>query len=111
VNNRKYEDLKDWQKAFHDLNAKIGSEAWGARLEGDGAKGHRIRVYIENEDVKQAVLSETHGEIDGNPIVFTVYSQKVHTEHLQMLSKKEELLIHKEDGETNNILDKANTDE
>lgn len=93
MNNRAYEDLEQWEQAFYDLNMKLGNEVWGARLEGDGATGSRMRVFINSAEWEEKVLQETNGVLAGHPLVFTVYSQEEHSRKLQekeILEKEEE---------------------
>lgn len=75
MDGRTYEELSLWEKAFYDLNAKIGNDVWGASLEGDGTGGRRMRVYINKEELEAKVLTETKGTIAGYPLVFTVLNQ------------------------------------
>ncbi len=82
MNNRTYEDLCDWEKAFFNLNMKVGNNAWGGRLEADGSGGFRMRIFINNEKVKEKILAATSGNLLGHPIVFTVYSQSEYTKNL-----------------------------
>lgn len=82
MKNRAYEDLENWEQAFHDLNMKLGNEVWGACLERDVASKTRMRVFIHSEGWKEKVLQETSGRIVGYPLVFTVRSQDEYNQKL-----------------------------
>jgi len=99
VNDRKYEELEAWEKAFVDLNAKIGNDAWGARLEGDGAKGYRLRIFVENKQIKDIVMVETMGIIREFPIVFTEYSQEAYTLR-ESINLEQEISVEKKTDNT-----------
>jgi len=78
MDGRKFENLEDWEKAFFALNKKIGNDAWGAAIEGDGSRNRRMRIYLENSEFKEVVLKETNGKLAGYPLVFTVLSQEAY---------------------------------
>jgi len=83
MGNYKYEDLEQWEQAFTDLNKKVGNEVWGARLEGSGQGGKfRLRIFINNMEVKAQVLKETNGVLGGHPLVFTLYTQESHSQRM-----------------------------
>lgn len=89
MNGRKYEELEDWEKAFFDLNKKIGNDAWGAAIEGDGSGNSRMRIYLEKAEFEEIVLKETKGKVAGYPLVFTVLSQEAYaiSEHKRELER------------------------
>ncbi len=91
MNGRKYDELKAWEKAFYDLNKKIGNDVWGARLEADGSGKFRMRVFISHESFKAEVLKETGGSICDHPLVFTVYEQDAHALSVSRRAMNEDL--------------------
>lgn len=83
----KYEELEIWQKAFYDLNMKLGNDVWGARLE-DGPDGNMLmKIFINDAALKETVLAETNGRLAGHEIVFEVYSQE---EYAKSISEKQD---------------------
>lgn len=77
-----YNELETWQKAFHDLNLKLGNDVWGACLE-DGTSGQiMMKIFINNASLKQVVLDETNGRLAGYEIIFEVYSQEEYAKSL-----------------------------
>lgn len=97
MDDRKYEELEPWEKAFYDLNMKIGNDAWGARLEGNGSGGQRLRVFINKEEFKEKVLVETKGKIAGYPLVFTVLEQQHYANSMQKKELREAIENAKEE--------------
>jgi hypothetical protein len=87
---KSYNDLEDWEKAFYGLNMKLGNDVWGARIEGDGFKGKRIRVFVNHYNLKEKVDKATGGNIAGYPIIIEEYSQEDYTFRLFALQEKEE---------------------
>lgn len=90
MKNRKFDELESWEKAFFELNKKVGNDAWGARVEGGGNQGMtRLRVFINHADIEKKVLRETDGVLAGYPLVFTVYTQEAQSkrEFRQILEK------------------------
>jgi hypothetical protein len=82
MNNRTYEELEDWEKAFYDLNEKLGNDVWGAKLEDDGEGNACMRVYVNKKECIKLVSQETNDEIAGYDVVFTVFSQEEHAKKL-----------------------------
>lgn len=75
MRDRNSDDLTSWEQAFVELNEKLGNNVWGVSIEGDGAGGERLRIYINHEEFEKEVLEETNGTLDGHSLVFTVYDQ------------------------------------
>lgn len=76
MNGRKYEDLEPWEKAFYDLNMKIGNDAWGARLEKDKSGKYQLRIFVNNMKFIKTVLDETQGKLAGYSLIFNILDQK-----------------------------------
>lgn len=79
---QEYSQLETWQKAFHDLNMKLGNDVWGACLE-DGGNGKMMMViYINSPSLKQVVLDETKGRLAGYETLLEVYPQEEYAKSL-----------------------------
>lgn len=75
MRDRNSDDLTSWEQAFVSLNEKLGNDVWGVRQEPNGSGGFRLRIFINNASLKDKVLEETKGTLDGHALVFTIYSQ------------------------------------
>lgn len=69
-----FQKLEPWQKAFYELNMKIGNEAWGAQLVNEG-DGDFIVIYVSDPNFKEKVQKELNGKLDGKDIQFKVMPQ------------------------------------
>lgn len=96
MNGRKYEELEFWEKTFYDLNKKLGNDIWGARIEGDGTRNERMRVFINKEEFREAVLKETNGYLAGYPLVFTVLNQDDYARSMALKEKELEKDVQEE---------------
>jgi len=96
MNNHEDEQLESWQQLFYDLNMKLGNDVWGARLEGDGHGGQRMRVFVNSQSMIDKVSAETNDVLGKHKLVYEVYQQEHYTEKLAEREKKERA---KEDAE------------
>jgi len=72
--------MEYWQKAFTELNEKLGNDVWGAFLELDDENEEiwNMVIYVNDRSWIDPVIKETKGILAGHTVKVRIFTQEQH---------------------------------